>query len=179
MFGLGSVWFGLGCSSSLRESAAGQGSAFGVAFAREQVLVGLAVLGAHDHVDDGVDARRQIDQNVADDVEGAQVVILADDLDNGDGHVADDERHENDQDHLQQLAILGCHPARMSFGARRAPVEGAADLRHRRAERQRRRPPVHRGPRAYRRDVRVIRTVQITCRRLFQRQRRLRTAFWK
>lgn len=86
--------------------------------ASEQVLVGLSVLGAHDNVNDRIYARRQIDENVADDVESAQVKILTEKLDDGDGHVADDERNKNDQDHLEQLTILGCHSPRVSFGAR-------------------------------------------------------------
>ena len=57
----------------------------------------LAVLGAHDDVDDGIDARGQVDEDVAEDVEGPQVHLGAGALDDRHRQVAHDERHENHQ----------------------------------------------------------------------------------
>lgn len=85
--------------------------------AHEQVLVRLPVLGAHDHVDDGVDAGGQVDAHVAGNVEHAVVEVVAEGLGHGDGQVADDERGEDDEDHLEQLAVLGRHAARLAGAA--------------------------------------------------------------
>jgi len=43
-------------------------------FTHQQVFVRLPVLGAHDHVDNRIDARGQIDENVGGDVQNVQAV---------------------------------------------------------------------------------------------------------
>lgn len=45
-------------------------------FAGEQVLVGLPILGTHDDVDDGIDASRQVDEDVAHHVDGTSQIHL-------------------------------------------------------------------------------------------------------
>lgn len=77
--------------------------------AHQQVLVRLPVLGAHHHVDDGVDARGQVDEHVRGDVEHVQVVQVVRRFAHGDRQVARDERREYHQDHFQQLFVLGRH----------------------------------------------------------------------
>lgn len=52
--------------------------------AHEQVLVGLAVFGAHDDIDNGVDASGQVDQDVSGDVENAMVDIAPEGFSNRD-----------------------------------------------------------------------------------------------
>ena len=89
-----------------------------VALAKKDVFIRAAVLGAHDDVDDGVDAGRQVDEYVAGDVEAAPVHRVAVELGDGDGQVADEEGHEDHADHLQELAVLRRHVA--------AAVEGTA-----------------------------------------------------
>lgn len=119
-------------------SAADQRAAL---LAREQIFVRLAVLRAHHHVNDWIDAGGQVDEHVAEHVHRpAEVHLFAQRLDDRDGHVAHDERNEDDEYHLEQLAVLGRHLARVPssgerrFVSRRAPMEGAAHLRQRRAQ---------------------------------------------
>lgn len=52
--------------------------------AHEQVLVGLAIFGAHYNVDDGIDASGQVDQDVSGDVENAMVDVAPEGFSNRD-----------------------------------------------------------------------------------------------
>lgn len=81
--------------------------------AEDHRLVGLPVLLVHDHIDDGVDAGGEVEQDVAADVQAGVLHILVGHLDYGDGQVADDEGQEDGQHHLGDapLVALGPHLA--------------------------------------------------------------------
>lgn len=108
--------------------------------AHEQILVGLSVLGTHHHVDNWVGARGQIDEDVTEDVEVAQLDLL-ERFGDGDWQVAHEEAHEDHQDHFQQLLVLGRHLAGLRSGRRAGTSVTRTLAEHRRDVRQRR---VHR-----------------------------------
>ena len=123
----------LGDLSFLREASTGHRSTLSTCLAGEEVLVGLSIFRAHDYVDDGVDASGQVDEHVACNVQSSQVHFFAQTLDDGDGHVAHDKGHEDDQNHLEKFSVLGRHPTRVAVLHRRTshgrtPMEGFAHL---------------------------------------------------
>lgn len=81
--------------------------------AAQQVPVGAPILGAHQHIDQGIDAGGQIDQQIAHYVEDVHIVGTLPDLGHCYRQIADDEPHEYHQNHLQQATILRAHPARI------------------------------------------------------------------
>lgn len=136
-------------SCALRDAAAGAAGAVGaatgaarvqitpVAPAHEQIFVGLPVLGAHHHVNDRIGARGEVDENVAEDVQVAQLDLL-ERFGDGDGQVAHEEAHEDHQDHFQQLLVFGRHLAGLRRRRRARPPVPGAFSEHRRDVRQRR-----------------------------------------
>lgn len=81
--------------------------------AAQQVPVGAPVLGAHQHIDQRIDAGGQIDQQIAHYIEDVHIVDTLTDLGQRYGQIADEEPHEYHQYHLQQSTILHTHPARI------------------------------------------------------------------
>ncbi len=69
----------------------------GAAGGAEDGAEGRPVLAVHDDVRDRVGARRQVDEDVAQQVQVGVHGALVDDLDDGDGQVAHHERHEDHQ----------------------------------------------------------------------------------
>jgi len=104
--------------------------------AEDHRLVGLAILLVHDHIDNRIDAGREVEQDVAADVQAGVLHILVGHLDNGDGQVADDEGQEDGQHHFGDapLVPLGPHlslildPGRLLFatGRRLGHIDGEA-----------------------------------------------------
>lgn len=106
--------------------------------AHQQIPVGLPVLRRHDHINDRIDAGRQIDEQIAHDVQVGVLLDGAEDLGRGDRQIADDEGAEDDEDHFEQTAILGGHATRVEDrGARRVDggVLAAVDAAERVLER--------------------------------------------
>lgn len=105
-------------------------------------LVGLPVLLVHDHIDDGIDAGREVEEDVAADVQTGMLHVLVGHLDNGDRQVADHKREEYGQDHLGDapLVPLGphltliLHPGGRLFLAAGSGAAAGRRLRHVRGE---------------------------------------------
>lgn len=95
-----------------------------VAAAEEDVLVSASVLGAHDDVYDGIDAGRQVYENVAGNVETPPVDDVLEDFRYRYRQVADEERREYNEYHLQQLLVLRGHLAGLE-----CPISDAAEAR--------------------------------------------------
>lgn len=98
-------------------------------FAHQQVLVRLPVLGAHDHVNDRIDARGQVDEDVRGYVQDVQVVQFVRRLANGDRQVARDKRREYHEDHFQQLFVLRRHPVDTDSALFACPRRGSVVFR--------------------------------------------------
>lgn len=84
--------------------------------AAKEIPIGPPVLGAHQHIDQRIDAGGQVDEQVASYVEPMQLGGTLPDLGHRDGQVADDEPHKDHQYHLEQPPILGAHPSRVNGG---------------------------------------------------------------
>lgn len=69
-------------------------------------LVGLAVLLVHDDIDDRINTSRQVEQDIAADVQAGVLHILVGHLNNCDGQVADDEGQEDGQHHLSDAPLV-------------------------------------------------------------------------
>lgn len=78
----------------------------------QQILVGLSVLGTHDHVNYWIYARCQVDKYVASYVQPVNVNGVFEGLADGDGKVADDERSKYYENHLEEFLVFGCHLTR-------------------------------------------------------------------
>ena len=74
-------------------------------FRAENTLIGLSILSVHDDINDGVNARRRVDQHVAEHVNIGVRHILVLDLHDGDGQVADDESQKDGQHHFGDAPV--------------------------------------------------------------------------
>lgn len=87
--------------------------------AHEQIPVGLPILGRHHHIYDGIDARGQVDEQVAHDVHHRHSVQCGHNFRYRDGKIADQKRNKYDHDHFEQTPVFGCHATRIENGRAR------------------------------------------------------------
>lgn len=73
-------------------------------------LVGLPVLLVHDHIDDGIDAGGEVEEDVAADVETGMLHVLVGHLDDGYRQIADHKGQEYGQDHLGDAPLIPLSP---------------------------------------------------------------------
>lgn len=79
--------------------------------AHQQIPVGLPIFRRHHHIDDRIDARRQIDEQIAHDIQVGDLLNGTDDFRSGDWQIAGNEGAQNDEYHFEETSILGRHAA--------------------------------------------------------------------
>lgn len=82
--------------------------------AQNQIPIGLSVLGGHDHVNDGIHAGGQVDEQVAQNIHYMVVDQRTVDLGHGNWQVAHEKGDEDDEDHFEESPVLRCHFPRIN-----------------------------------------------------------------